>query len=342
MFTPLWAFVVRVAALFLTLEFVIFGDLGPAWGALAVLLSLVLYELGHVLVGGWRGFRWQFLALGPVLLSRRGVRWLPRPAVGRTRMWAPRGGGREQDWRWYVAGGMVFSLLCAAALLVVRLGLGGPAQAFVGELAIMQGLYVAFALGLVGQGETDADRLWRLRPGGPERQATLTVWRMSTTQAQDVPAGGWPEEHVTRLQQSLSDPQLELLAASMHLDMLASRDAPLETALTRLEIVRPTLFQRTLQTLTDALLAFGAARQGDLERADTLLTQVQASRPAMRRWGPWGLLQAELALAVARQDAPAVRRLVAEARSLPVEERHDGWIDRFEAEAAPGAVREES
>lgn len=328
---PAWRLSLRAALVSVLLLVAFFGPAGPLWGVPVLLVAVLVYALGGVLAGVWRGFTFEHLRIGPIQLSRRGLRWIRPRAPGEVLMFAPPGGGRREDWRWRYAGGAGLAVTVSVLLGIGAPALTGPGRALAVSLALV--LLALTALSVFTGEPSDGRRWWNLRPDGPDTAATLAVLRVSTTRPQDVPPGGWTVGDLAPLARPQTEPTLELTAALAWLDHLAAGGAPLAGTLQRLEAVRPRLRLPLQQPLVDAALAFGYAREGQPEVAAPLL---ERARGPLLRGGLRGpALQAELALAVARGERDTLRDLVAEARARPAAERDDAWIDRFEQEGLP-------
>lgn len=86
-----------------------------------------------------------------------------------------------------------------------------------------------------------------------------------------------------------------------------------------------------------AMLAEVLLDAGNIEEADDLLTDALARvERTQERWPLVEILRLKLRIALARDEAEAARRLLAEARAIAAEQQAVIWLERLEASAAPG------
>ena len=120
----------------------------PGSGHHNPIVVLLAHECGHLLAGRLVGFRFQFLALGPLLVSRSEA---GRVRVGLNREPALFGGAAlalptdDRDlvrrYTWFVAGGPILSVILAVVsftlLAIVRSHAGPVVQGFLGMTGLL-------------------------------------------------------------------------------------------------------------------------------------------------------------------------------------------------------------
>jgi hypothetical protein len=132
----------------------------------AMALSLVLHETGHLIAGRMVGFRFAFLAVGPLLVRSTAVglawKWRPSP-----RHWGPMAAAipagehvTASQVAWYVAGGPIASALVA---VVAALLIESPAATAAKAMALMSACVFVATAQPFGTGAgipSDGGRLW--------------------------------------------------------------------------------------------------------------------------------------------------------------------------------------
>jgi hypothetical protein len=174
-------------------------DETPIWHPIVALFAiLLLHELGHVAFGVAMGFRFVFLVTGPICIQRKNERLTFRfnfnPAL-----WGPRAGclpttfGPElkRKMLWFTAGGPLFSVLGAMALLP-GWWLRDSFLLWTGFLSAMIALATAVPMTMMGA-TSDGARLlmlWRNLPEGTRWIAMSALGGLSReTRPRDWPPG---------------------------------------------------------------------------------------------------------------------------------------------------------
>ncbi len=182
----------------------------PAWLKLAHLvaafvviwLALLVHEAGHALAGASQGFRFLFLAAGPLWLERRGGRLSARLNTTAS-TWGGMAAAVPEDGRdlvrrfsVQVAGGPLASLLLAAFAAVAWSLLPPGLLRFTAGVAALgsAGLFLATAqpFGAGGGFASDGGRLLRLRRGGPEGAREAALLALTAASVGGARPRDWP------------------------------------------------------------------------------------------------------------------------------------------------------
>ncbi|MFO0584739.1 MAG: hypothetical protein U0229_20905 [Anaeromyxobacter sp.] len=296
-------------------------------------LALLLHETGHVLGGLSQGFRFLFLAAGPL--------WLERGAGGRglalrlNRIPATWGGvaacvpldDRDLVKRMAVlaAGGPAMSLaLALGAWLAARAVPHGTGLAFaLGVTALASGLFflaTAQPFGAGGGFMSDGGRLRALLGGGPRAAREAALLSLTAASTAGVRPREWSEAAVRDLAAHADGGAMDLGAAmlrySWHLDRgdLPAAEADLAAARAKAEV--STLAKDALAT---EAAWFEAAVKGDAARARAALPAKAGALVEAWQWhraraavslaeGDRVAAQAELALATSALEKPRFQR----------------------------------
>lgn len=259
--------------------------------ALSFVLALAVHELGHVLFGLWRGFEFVELGIGPLVLGRSGVRWGSGGRLGFALMVPPPDGGDDGDWRWFLSGGVLLGFMAGCAALVLSPRAPGAAHALLLGFGLVSTLLAALNALPFGRPQSDGVRVWRLRRGAPERAQDLAVLRLTGFSLRGWSPDEWSAADLGTLERPLSNPTLELAAATARFEHAAWTGQAFGCELRRLESVRDRLPSRLLRAAANASLALGWARLGELEHASRALRA--ADVPQLRGVAPHLLLLAD-------------------------------------------------
>ncbi|MFT3917170.1 MAG: hypothetical protein QM704_24710 [Anaeromyxobacteraceae bacterium] len=300
-----------------------------ALALLGTYLALLLHEAGHVLGGLSQGFRFLFLAAGPLWLERGpGGRGL---AVRLNRIPATWGGvaacvpldDRAIVRRMAVlaAGGPAMSLaLAAGAWAAARAVAPGTGLAVVlGVTALASGLFflaTAQPFGAGGGFMSDGGRLRALLSGGPRAAREAALLSLTAASTAGVRPRAWPEQAVRDLAAHADGGAMDLGAAmlrySWHLDRgdVAAAEADLAAARAKAEV--SALARDALAT---EAAWFEAAVKGDAARARAALP---ARAGALVEAWQWHRARAAVLLAEGdRESAGAALALATAALEKP-------------------------
>jgi hypothetical protein len=289
-----------------------------ALGGFGIWLALAVHEAGHLAGGISQGFRFVFLAAGPVWIER-GERRLALRFNRTLHTWGGMAAAMPQDDRdlrnrfsVMVAAGPVASLLLAlvawAAWAVLPFGL---ARFLAGVTAIASaGFFVATAqpFGAGGGFASDGGRLLRLWRKGPVGEREVAILALTAAAVGGVRAGEWAPVLVDTALVPEDGSAMELAArvyAAQRASDLGDADGAEAHLAHALEVGRD--LSPIVRSMVAAEAVWLRASRGDVEGARKLLPEVDGpfvERHALHR-ARAAVLRAEGDLDAARAEAEA-------------------------------------